>query len=280
MNRVVCLYVLIAVLTSGSPAAAQEQDQNSSKSIPHDADPSFEVATIKPNPSGVHGLIQGLTVTGRTLRTRNASVLDLMGFAFNVQLKQIVNAPGWANDERYDLEGVSDIEGTPSRQQVESMMQKLLADRFGLKYHDDKREMPAFVIDVGKSGSKLVETKVNGPLPQFSMHPDPAGLTVHAVNAKLDDFAGFLQMVVLDRPVVNDTGLTGWYDFDVTFTPDDSQFGGHAPRSPQQSNNGAPTDSAPNLFEAVQQQTGLRLRAERAPVRVIVIDHVEKPSAN
>lgn len=280
MNRIACLYVLIAVFASGSHATAQEQDRNFSKSMPHDADPSFEVATIKPNPSGVHGLMQGLTVTGRTLRTRNASVLDLIGFAFNVQPKQIVNAPGWANDERYDLEGVSDIEGTPSKQQVESMMQKLLADRFGLKYHDNKREMPAFVIDIGKGGSKLAETKGNGPLPQFSMHPDPAGLTVHVVNEKLDDFADFLQMVVLDRPVVNNTGLTGRYDFDVTFTPDDSQFGGHAPRSPRQPDGTMPTDSAPDLFEAVQQQTGLRLAAERAAVRVIVIDHVEKPSAN
>ncbi|HKO17712.1 MAG TPA: TIGR03435 family protein [Acidobacteriaceae bacterium] len=280
MNRIVSLYVLIAVLTTGSRAIAQEQDRNSPKSMPRDAGPSFEVATIKPNPSGVHGLMQGLTVTGRTVRTRNASILDLMGFALDVQAKQIVNAPSWANDERYDLEGVSDIEGNPSKQQVESMLQKLLADRFGLKYHADKREMPAFVIETGKGGPKLTGTKVNGPSPQFSMHPDPAGLTVHVVNETLDDFADFLQMVVLDRPVVNNTGLTGRYDFDVTFTPDDSQFGGHAPRASRQPDSTTPADSAPNLFEAVQQQTGLRLSAERAAVRVIVVDHVEKPSPN
>ena len=276
MNRVT-LCVVVTVLAAGSVSIGQQPKQNSQHASAEEASPSFEVATIKPNPSGVHGLIQGLTITGRTLRLRNASVLDLIGFAFNVQPRQVVNAPGWANDDRYDLEGIADRDGTLSRQQVEGMLQKLLTGRFRLKYHEDKREMSAFVLEDGKNGSKLPETTRSGPLPQFSMRPEPTGLTVHVVNARLGDFTSFLQMVVLDRPVVNATGLTGRYDFDVTFTPDDSQFGGHPPKSSEQSDIAS---VAPNLFEAVQQQIGLRIRAERTAVPVIVIDHVDRPSPN
>jgi len=270
-------FLFFAMFATGTRAFGQETNDKVQNQRTIAPEPSFEVATIKPDPSGVHGLIQGLTITGRMLRVKNASVLDLIGFAFDVQLRQVVNAPAWAGDDRYDVEGVADREGPLARHEVETMMQKLLADRFAFKYHDEKRDMPAFVLDDQKSGWKLAATKSGGPLPQFSMRPEPEGLTVHVVNATVDDFTSFLQMVVLDRPVVNNTGLTGHYDFDVTFTPDDSQFGGHAPKSQNPSEGGS---VAPNLFEAIRQQIGLRLKAERAAVPVIVIDHVDRPSAN
>jgi uncharacterized protein (TIGR03435 family) len=95
----------------------------------------------------------------------------------------------------------------------------------------------------------------------------------------MNEFTGFLQMLVLDRPVVNHTALTGRFDFNVTFTPDDSEFNGHPPKLPQAAD-GAAVESAPNLFDAMQQQAGLKLSAEKTAVDVIAIDHVEKPSAN
>jgi uncharacterized protein (TIGR03435 family) len=95
-------------------------------------------------------------------------------------------------------------------------------------------------------------------------------------NARLADFTGFLQMLVLDRPVVDRTGITGRFDYNVTFTPDDSEFNGHPPKLPQTET----SDSAPNLFAAIQEQLGLKLDAQKTSVDVIAIDHVEKPSAN
>ena len=91
---------------------------------------------------------------------------------------------------------------------------------------------------------------------------------------------------MLDRPVVDKTGLTGRYDFQCTFAPDDSQFGGHPPQFPSQGNkadNGssdAAAPAAPSLYDALQQELGLKLAAEKTGVDVIVIDHVDKPSAN
>ena len=98
-------------------------------------------------------------------------------------------------------------------------------------------------------------------------------LTVTAMQ----DFAGFLQLLVLDRPVVDETGLSSKYDFALTFTPDDSEFNGNPPALPPATE---ATNVSPGLFTAIQQQLGLKLSSEEAPVDTIVIVHVEKPSPN
>ncbi len=97
-------------------------------------------------------------------------------------------------------------------------------------------------------------------------------------NASIKAMAAVLQMVVLDRPVVDRTGLTGKYDATIKFLPDDSQFNGHPP-IPQTAKSDS-VEALPNLFEAMQQQAGLKLEAQKTAVEVMAIDHVEKPSAN
>ena len=157
------------------------------------------------------------------------------------------------------------------------MIRKLLAERFQLKFHNDKRELSAFVLTVGKDGSKLAPTQLKGPLPGIGMQPSKTGPMMIMRNAAITDFTGFLQSLVLDRPVVDQTGLTGKYDFTVTFTPDDSLFNGNPPPFPKIADGVEP---APGLFDAIQQQLGLKLAAEKTQVSVMAIDHVEKPSAN
>ena len=246
------------------------------KRMAEDADPSFDVATIKPNDSG-GGSMQGLTVNGRNFQTRNSSVADLIQFAFDVQKKQIVNAPDWIDKDRYDIAAVPDIDGAPSMTQLKGMIRKLIADRFKLTFHMEKREMSAFVLTVAKGGQKLTVNESKGPLPGFGMRPTPAGIVMPVMNASMADFAGVLQAMVLDRPVVNQTGLEGKFDFTIKFTPDDSQFNGHPPPLPQKTDT---TEALPSLFEALQQQDGLKLEAQKTAVDVIVIDRLEKPSAN
>lgn len=245
------------------------------KPMPEDADPSFEVATIKPNDSGASGM-QGLTMNGRNFATRNSSLADLIGFAYEVQANQIVGAPDWSSKDRYDIAAVPDKEGAPNVQQLRTMVQKLLASRFNLKFHQEKRELSAYVLTIGKNGQKLTPTQLKGSLPGMGMRPAPNGLTMTLANAKMTDFTSFLQMIVLDRPVVDRTGITGSFDYNVTFTPDDSQFNGHPPKIPQTDS----ADSPPNLFTAIQEQLGLKLDAEKTAVDVIAIDHVDKPSPN
>jgi len=267
-------------LTRATPETEWTIPPPAPKIPPMDAslDPNFEVATIKPNNSGAPRM-QGLTINGRNFRTVNSSLGDLITFSFGVHAKQIVNAPDWMDKDRYDIAAVPEQAGVPNPDQVRTMIRKLLADRFKLTFHHDKRELSAYLLTVSKSGSKLKPTENPGPLPGFGFGPGTGGLTLRAMNAGLTDFAGFLQVLVLDRPVVDQTGLTGKYDFLCTFTPDESQFNGHPPLPPQQQQTDA-ANAAPSLYDAFQQQLGLKLSAEKAPVDVIVIDHVDKPSEN
>ena len=201
------------------------------KLMPADADPLFEVATIKPNDSGATSM-QTLTFRGRNFITVNSSLADLIMFAYSVQMKQIIGAPDWIERDRYDINATPDREGTPSADQVRLMIRKLLADRFQLKFHHDKRELSAFVLTVGKDGSKLKPAQPNGNLHGIGMQPAESGAMMFANNSPISAFTSFLQSLVLDRPVVDQTGLTGRYDLTVTFTPDDSLFNGQPPGFP------------------------------------------------
>lgn len=245
------------------------------KPMAADADPSFEVATIKPNDKD-GSTMQALTLQGRNFITVNSSLADLMMFAYSIQMKQIVGAPDWIDKDRYDIVATPDKEGKPNADQVRVMIRKLLADRFQLKFHHDKRELSAFVLTVGKDGPKLRPGQQNGTLHGIGMQQAANGSLLFVNNAPIVAFTNFLQSLVLDRPVVDETGLTGRYDFTVTFTPDESQFNGHPP-FPAPADNVEP---APNLFEAMQEQLGLKLTPQKAQVDVLAIDHVEKPSAN
>jgi len=238
-------------------------------------DPNFEVATIKPNNSGGASM-QGLTLQGRNFATRNSSLADLISFAYNVQVKQIVGGPDWMDKDRYDIAAVPEQEGVPNGEQLKVMIRKLIADRFAMKFHNDKKEMSAYVLTVGKGGQKLTPTQLKGPLPGIGIRPGTGGITLNMANATIGDFTGFLQILVLDRPVVDRTGIQGRFDYQCTFAPDDSQFNGHPPFQAQPN----ATDAAPGLFDALQQQLGLKLDAEKTSVDVIAIDHVEKPSQN
>jgi uncharacterized protein (TIGR03435 family) len=157
------------------------------------------------------------------------------------------------------------------------MIRKLLGERFQLKFHHEKRELSAFVLTVGKDGAKLQPTQPNGNLHGVGMQAAKTGAMLFAYNSPVPAFTNFLQSLVLDRPVVDQTGLTGRYDLTVTFTVDDSMFNGHPPAFPKPADGVEP---APNLFEAIQEQLGLKLTPEKAQVDVLAVDHVEKPSAN
>jgi uncharacterized protein (TIGR03435 family) len=218
-----------------------------------------------------------LTFRGRNLLTVDSSLGDLMVFAYSVQMKQIIGAPDWIEKDRYDIVATPDREGTPTAEQVRIMVRKLLADRFQLKFHHDKRELSAFVLTVGKDGPKLRPAQPNGNLHGIGMQPAKTGTLLFANNAPITAFTSFLQSLVFDRPVVDQTGLTGRYDLTVTFTPDDSLFNGRPLGFPKPDEGVEP---APGLFDAIQQQLGLKLTKEKAQVDVLAIDHVERTSAN
>jgi uncharacterized protein (TIGR03435 family) len=240
--------------------------------MPANADPSFEVATIKPSRPETPG--QAITIRGRTFATLNQTVRSMMTFAYGLHPNQIVGGPDWIGDDRFDISAEPEGTGMPNDKQWRSMLSKLLADRYKLTFHRDKKELPVYALTVLRTGHKLTknETDVNG-LPALFFR----GLGVFPVrNATMGDVAGVMQAVVLDRPMVDQTALAGRYDFTLTWTPDETQFGGRGGQAPPAD----PATAPPGLFTAIQEQLGLRLESTKLPVEVFVIDRLEKPTAN
>jgi uncharacterized protein (TIGR03435 family) len=237
------------------------------------ASPGVEVSTIKPTKPDEQRFM--LVFNGGHFKTTNISLSKLLAFSYGVHSKQLIGLPPWAETDKYDIDAKPDTEGTPNKQQLQVMVQKLIADRFSLKFHQDKRELPVYVLSVAKTGAKLTKSEnQSGGLPGFGLRGMGA-LMVH--NSTMSEFAGMMQETVMDRPVIDQTELEGKYDFTLNWTPDDSQFGGMPAKMPPPTDNANPP---PNLYTAIQEQLGLKLDAIKAPADVMVIDHVEKPSEN
>lgn len=238
-----------------------------------DAPATFEVATIKPSNPDAQGKL--FTVKGRQVITINTTLGDLIAFAYDVQARQIIGAPAWSETERFDINGQPQAQGQPNQRQLRGMIQQLLADRFKLTFHRDKRELPVYTVVLATGGHKLTRNDASPDgLPSLLFR----GLgNLPVVNARLSDFANVMQTAVLDRPVIDRTGLQGRYDFTLVWTPDESQFRGLGVRVPPPSGD---ANAPPGLFTAVQEQLGLKFDTTNAPVDVLVIDRAEKPTEN
>lgn len=243
------------------------------KPMAADAPAVFEVATIRPSNPDAPGKL--FTFKGRQFMTVNTTVSDLIAFSYGLHARQITGGPPWIETEKYDVTGQPQGEGQPNERQLKAMVQKLLEDRFRLAVHRDSRELSVYTMMVGNAGPKLSKNDSNpNGLPSLFFK----GLGVlPAINASMADLARVIQTAVLDRPVVDRTGLPGRFDFTLTWTPDDSQFRGMGVRVPSPSSD---PNAPPGLFTAIQEQLGLKLESTKAPVEVLVVDRVEKPSDN
>lgn len=243
------------------------------KSMASDAPTTFEVATIKPSDPNRPGKV--FTVKGREVITINTTLSDLIGMAYNLHTRQVSGGPSWMESDKYDVNGVPQAEGVPSTEQLRGLIQSLLKDRFKLTTHFEKRDLPAYALTVASGGHKLTQNTTNpNGLPGLFFK----GLgNLPARNATMGDFARVMTQAVLDRPVVDRTGLQGRFDFTLSWTPDESQFRSMGVNVPAPS--GDP-NAPPSLFTAIQEQLGLRLESVNAPVDVMVIDRVERPSEN
>jgi uncharacterized protein (TIGR03435 family) len=238
--------------------------------MPTNANPAFGVVTVKPGESGMGHI----GFRGRHFSATNFTVEMLIELSYGLHATQVVGAPGWFATDRYDFDGVPDIEGVPTRKQQYIMVQKLLEDRFQLKVHHEQRQLSVYAITVAKGGPKMTKSASPPDEPVTFMFHGLGNLTVR--NLTIKDFAMWFQEGgILDRPVVDRTGLTDRYDFTLIWDPDQSQFLSSPLPPPRDDPN-----ALPSLWTAVQEQLGLKFEATKAPDDVIVIDHVERPSPN
>jgi len=261
------LSISFMAIMNTAPGYAQSPGTTSPAAI---AAPVIEAATIKPVKEPSPNNMRDST-EGRRLSMRYTTLRDLMMMAYEVDPRQIVEGPPWVATDEYDIDLVVP-EGVQVNQCEEAVLAELMADRFHLKFHREQRMMAVYVLEVAKGGPKLKTADATGVEKSGCEH-----LGVCSFRKRtLANFARFMQFVVLDRPVVDKTGIAGTFDFTLRWTPDESQFNGMGFRVPVPES----TVVLPGLFTAIQEQLGLKLDPQRIPAEVLVIDHVERPSEN
>jgi uncharacterized protein (TIGR03435 family) len=263
--------------------------------------PSFEVASIKRSKPDARGSV--FNVRGDRFVMTNTPLKRILQFAYFMPGKplsndQIIGGPNWIGTDRFDIEAKAEGDGQRiPLEQVRSMLQTLLEDRFQLKAHNETRDLPVYILTVAKGGLKLrlsedqsPPSPVTAPPPRrpgesptmprgtFSVEGGPSGLTLVGSALQLRDVIANLQ-VQMDHPIVDKTDLKGLYDIRLQFAPEVllANTGGISAAGIQPVPPSQPT--APSIFTAVD-DLGLKLESAKVPLEVIVIDSVQKPSEN
>lgn len=236
--------------------------------------PSFEVASIKLSNPDRNGPIGFFVFPGGRIRASLCTFKYLMMNAFEVQSFQISGGPGWINRTRYDIKAIPP-ESSPARKWIppsfksppnaeeRQMLQSLLMDRFHLKFHWEKKEGHVYILARGKKKLKLQPAKHKKDYPWAGIMRGGAadGNRFDGDNVSMPQLAVFLSSD-LGRPVLDETGLKGSYDFHYRYSSSSLHFD---------------VDSC--IFTSIR-ELGLTLKAGKGPVRTIVIDHVEHPTPN
>jgi len=245
---------------------------------------TFEVASIKPSTPDAQG--SGIQfMPGGGLRMTNIALKQMITFAYGVQDFQVLGGPGWITSERYDLLAkpdtsadagdapinvgkMTDEQFKTAQERTRARLQPLLAERFQLAIHRETKEQPVYALVVAKGGSKLKETKGGRRI----------GMTRSKITSEGEPLPFLAQLLsnLLGRPVLDQTGIKGDFDFELSWTPDPGQSSG----PPGLDASTPPDPNGPSLFTAIQEQLGLRLESTKGPVETIIIDRAEKASEN
>jgi uncharacterized protein (TIGR03435 family) len=278
MGRMLITAAVLCVLTL--TGAAQQQST-----------PRFEAASVKPNTSGQ--IAQSSQIGKGSVVTTNLRMRALIATAHAVRPDRIVGSPAWFDRERFDITARAPAD-TPDNL-LRPMLRALLAERFGFMFHTEMREMPVYALIVvrgnGRSGPNLKASTQCDPDAINTLGPrtgDPAlpigkrpctvisgfdGRGTAYITGGARPIAAVVEALqnpglqgMVDRPVVDRTGLTGTYDFDLRFAAAAALAA--APDAP----------NLPSIFTAIQEQLGLKLETSRGPVEMFVIDSVERPT--
>jgi uncharacterized protein (TIGR03435 family) len=237
--------------------------------------PQFELATVKPTPPNWRGGRYTRMTSPKRFVATNFTLRVLIAAAYQLNPRAVLGGPSWIDSERYDIVAIVPGEQpeTPGVFRQMAMLQHLLTERFGLELRREEKEMPLYALSIGKGGPKLKEsTSPPDQDPRLVNVIFPDHVELPARNASMPEFAAILQRSIFNRPVVDKTRLTGRYDFNLEWTADSSQFDGILPEQSE--------PAKPGFFTAIQQQIGLKLEASKGPVLTLVIDKIERPSAN
>jgi uncharacterized protein (TIGR03435 family) len=253
---------ILAVITLISASLAQAQDKP--------ARLTFDVATIRPSKQADrNGGIKALP-GGNGYTAQNIPVKLMISLMYRVPMRQITGGPDWLDSDRYNVE--ARVERSYSIDDLHLMYQNLLADRFNLKFHIETKEGPVYALMLDTPGSKL---KINESPQDYKipMNFGPEGAV--GIRVPMPYLCWWLgqQLQNSGRPVIDLTGLDKNYDFTLSFMPE-------LPPDVSRDNLSPEVRDRPSLFDALKQQLGLKLVAQKGPVDHYVIDHIDRPSDN
>jgi uncharacterized protein (TIGR03435 family) len=234
--------------------------------------PAFEVASIRPDVFGSHPRSIQYSAGGR-FTASNVPLRALIEEAYAIRDFQVSGGPDWVNRDQFNI--AAKAEGDASKGQVRVMLQTLLAERFQLVLRRESKEVSVYTLTVGKTGPKLKEVKLDEDNATRGMRFGGIGriagamatmpqLVVMLSDIKLNGSA------ILDRPVLDRTGLTGVYDFKLEWSAEEQSADRTTSTNP----------AGPSIFTAVQEQLGLKLESTKAPVEFFVIEQAGKPTEN
>ena len=285
---VLCSFFGLFISYSGGiaqtfPMPIPPADGTKSSSDPAVKAPEFDVASVKEDKSADGGMEWRSTDDG--FSAKNLSLKGLISTAYNINSDLISGGPSWVDSTGYDLNAKVSGEDVAALQKLTGeqrnvMLQPVLADRFKLKVHFETKMLPIYDLEIAKNGPKLAtssapkfdKNKPRDPAVKYAgtMMTRPGSFTAYGTEVSV--LAGQLAYII-GHPVIDKTGLTGIYDFDLKYAKPEEQGGSG------KTDNGS-AEQAPSIFTALQEQLGLKLQSTKGPVKTLVIDHVEKPAEN
>jgi len=238
-------------------------------------DKRFDIVSVKPSAPDTHNSFMFRSLPGGAIRIAGEPLRMMIMDAYGVKAFQVSGGPDWIRTARWDVTAKADgFQSRIPRDQENAMLQAMMADRFQLRVHTEKKEMPVYALEVDKHGPKL--TPHTGDERQF--RPGYGSLIVKkgTIASLADWISRSLWRVVIDRT----TGLSGEYDYALQWTPDPGEGGPEMYGLPPAPPETHPATNGPSIFTALREQLGLRLVAEKGPVKIVVIDSAEKPGEN
>jgi len=292
--------ILLAAVCAGGAPASRVQSPGQIAGAEKTPDYEYDIVSIKPTDPDYtqvgNKIPLGIVYSADGFDAKSMRLWGLIINAYGVQTLSVVGAPKWWDTERFNIMAKADSATADAMQKLspdqlkivrQRMLQKILTERFGLKFHHEMKDLPCYVMTIGKGGSKLQEYSPGQSKPtdlqdfegnraanRFTMNGDE----LVGQSVTMPNFTAQLSLY-LESPVVDKTGLSGTYDFRFKFFVD---FPSMPPTGP--GGNSEPVivriDMKTPIVEAIQKNLGLKLESVKGPVEITVIDHSERPSEN
>jgi uncharacterized protein (TIGR03435 family) len=231
-----------------------------SDTVPPDTALRFEVASIKSADAGQAGRSTGVTTGHGRVTVGNETLKRCMMGAFGIGRHQIIGGPAWLDVDRFEIVAKAE-QPTDDNEALMAMLQTLLTERFKLSVHRETRTVPALVLEVAKNGSKLEKAE-----PGSATTRNGQGL----IEARVITMSRFAEVLSrqMDLPVVDSTGLQGPFNLKLEWLPQNANA--------MKPGTDDATDGRDSIFNALQQQLGLRLQSRKIPLEILIIDHAGK----